>query len=97
MPLASWCDRDQAGHAAAALTYSERTVWPGPLGAIMITSRSARGSIRPKWTLRPCAKASAAPWLQVGVQVVGVDRGLMLVGGEDHDDVGPGGGVGVAT
>jgi hypothetical protein len=31
------------------------------LGAIMNTSRSARGSIRLKWMLSPCAKASAAP------------------------------------
>ena len=29
-------------------TYSLRTVWPGPLGAIMMTSMSAGGSIRPK-------------------------------------------------
>jgi hypothetical protein len=33
--------------------------------------------------------------LHIGMQVVGVDRGLMLVGREDHDDVGPGGGFGL--
>ena len=54
-------DRDQARHAAALLDTRQRTVWPGPLGAIMTTSRSARGSIRLKCTLRPCANISAAP------------------------------------
>ena len=32
----------------------------------MITSRSARGWIWPKWMLNPCAKASAAPFLMLG-------------------------------
>ena len=41
--------------------YSPRTVWPGPFGAIMITSTVFFGSIRLKWTLRPWAKAIAAP------------------------------------
>ena len=41
-----------------------RTVWPGPLGAIMNTSRSgARLDELAKWMLKPWAKASAAPWL----------------------------------
>ncbi len=88
--------RPRSGRARRRrVEYSLRTVWPGPLGAIMITSMSARGSIRPKWMLRPWAKASAAPGLQVAREVVGIDRGLMLVGGEDHEDVGPCGGFGV--
>src|SRR3954466_12707117 len=45
--------------------YSERTVWPGPFGAIISTSMSGRGSIRLKCTLRPCANISAAPFLML--------------------------------
>jgi len=33
--------------------------------------------------------------LQVCMQIVGVDRGLMFVGRQDHDDIGPGGGIGI--
>ncbi len=40
---------------------SERTVCPGAFGAIMITSRSARGLMVWKWIEKPCAKASVAP------------------------------------
>ena len=37
----------------------------GALRAIISTSRSARGSSRLKWTLRPCANTSAAPFFML--------------------------------
>ena len=69
-------------------------MWPGPLGAIIITSRSARGSIRLKCMLRPCANISAAPSFMLAMQMIGVDVGLQLVGREHHHHVGPFGGLG---
>ena len=42
-----------------------RTMWPGPFGATMPTVTFAGGLINPKWMLRPCAKASAAPGLRL--------------------------------
>ena len=72
----------------------ERTVWPGPFGAIMNTSRSARGSIRLKWTLRPWANISAAPFFMLACEMVAVDVALQLVGREHHHHVGPFGGLG---
>ena len=71
-------DRDQAGHAAAALVFAAHGV-AGPFGAIMNTSMSGRGSIRLKWTFRPWAKASAAPSLHVGREIVAVEVALALV------------------
>ena len=62
-------------------TYWERTVWPGPFGAIMITSTSAGGTICLKWMLKPCAKASTLPRLQVRLYNVLVDVSLLLVRG----------------
>ena len=46
--------------------YSPRTVWPGPFGAIITTSMVFFGSIRLKCTLRPWAKAIAAPSRMLG-------------------------------
>ena len=37
----------------------------GAFGATMTTSRSARGTTCPKWMLKPCAKASAAPFFRL--------------------------------
>ncbi len=53
-------DGDQDG-TPPPLRYSPRTVWPGPLGATISTSRSGRGSISLKCTLKPWANSSAAP------------------------------------
>ena len=46
--------------------------------------------------LKPCAKASAAPFLQIGLQLLLVEVGLELVRHQDHDDVRPGRGLGGA-
>ena len=44
--------------------------------------------------LKPCAKASVLPGVSLSLMLVAVDAALVLVGREDHDDVGPLGGVG---
>ena len=41
-------------------------MWPGPLGATMVTSTEAGGTICPKWMLKPCANMSVAPSLRFG-------------------------------
>ena len=69
--------------------YSERTVWPGPFGATMKTSRSGRASIRRKWMLRPWREGDRRALAHVGVEVVVVELRLQLVGRQHHDDVGP--------
>ena len=69
-------------------------MWPGPFGATISTSMSGRGSIRLKCTLRPCANISAAPSFMLACEVVAVDVGLQLVGGEHHHHVGPFRGLG---
>ena len=40
---------------------TRRTMWPGPFGAIMITSTSAGGMTWSKWMLKPCAHARHLP------------------------------------
>jgi len=60
LPDAFWATATRQGTPPPRL-YSERTVWPGPLGATMKTSRSLRGSISLKWTFSPWAKTRAAP------------------------------------
>ena len=72
----------------------ERTVWPGPFGATMSTSRSLRGSIRLKWTLRPWANSERGALLHVGGEFVAVDVGLQFVRGQHHHHVAPLGGFG---
>jgi len=41
------------GGTPAPFSYSLRTRWPGPFGAIMTTSRWGAGTIWPKWMLKP--------------------------------------------
>ncbi len=53
-------DGDEAGNAPALLVFAAHRV-AGPFGAIMMTSIVFFGSIRLKCTLRPWAKAIAAP------------------------------------
>ena len=60
----------------------------------MSTSTVFFGSIRPKCTLRPWAKAIAAPSRMLGAISSRVDVGLQLVGRRHHHQVGPFGGVG---
>ena len=58
LPLASGGSR--SGTARRRPSGTRRTVCPGPLGAIMITSTSRRPD-QPEVDVEPCANASAAP------------------------------------
>jgi hypothetical protein len=69
--------------------YVSRTRWPGPLGAIMLTSTSGGGVIVSKRMLNPCANISVLPGAEVRRDLVLVDLRLRRVGHEHHDDVGP--------
>ena len=40
-------------------------------------------------------KGEGGPRLHIGVEILGIDRGLVLVGREDHDQVGPFRGLGI--
>ena len=60
----------------------------------MITSWPGAGAIRPKWTLKPCAKSTAAPGSRFGAISVVEDALLDLVGQQDRDDLGAAHGVG---
>ena len=48
----------------------------------------------PKRMLKPWANISVLPLAEVGGDVVLVDLALRVIGREDHDDIGPLGGVG---
>ena len=47
-------------------SYVSRTRWPGPLGAIMLTSTSGRGVMVPKRMLKPWANISVLPGARCG-------------------------------
>jgi hypothetical protein len=55
---------------------------------------SLRGSIRLKWTFRPCAKGNGGAGTDVGSNLVAIDVGLELVRGQHHDHVAPCGSFG---
>ena len=42
-------------------SYSHRTVWPGPLGATMMTFTSSGGLMVWKWMLKPWVNTSVLP------------------------------------
>ena len=60
MPVASWYTAMRFGTPEPSVN-TRRTMWPGPFGAIMMTSTSAGGTIWSKWMLKPCAQQSALP------------------------------------
>jgi hypothetical protein len=53
----------------------------GALGRDHDDVEVSRGSIWPKWMLKPWAKASAAPLLDVGLDVLAVELGLVFSSG----------------
>ena len=59
-PVASCSTATRHGTPLPA-RYSLRTVWPGPLGAIMMTFTFFGGLMQPKWMLKPWAKARVLP------------------------------------
>jgi len=87
-------DGDQAGDAAAALIFAAHGV-ARTLGRdhddVHILARLDQAEM----DVQAMGKGQRRAGAQIGVDVVGVDGGLMLVGGQDHEDIGPGGGFGV--
>ena len=63
-------DGDEGGTPEPS-TKTSRTRWPGALGAIMETSTSAGGLMKPKWMLKPWANISVLPCGQVRRDVAG--------------------------
>ena len=64
-PVASWCTAISAG-VPMPCSYVRRTRWPGPFGAIIVTSTPSGGAIVPKWMLNPCANISMLPASRFG-------------------------------
>ena len=46
--------------------YCERTVWPGPLGATIITFMPAGTLMRPEWIESPCKNTRVLPFVRFG-------------------------------
>ena len=80
--------RDEARHAAAALVFAAHGV-AGALGRdhdhVEIGARLDQAEM----DVEPVGESERRALLEVGDEVVGIDRRLVLVGGDDHDDVGP--------
>ena len=73
---------------------SRRTVWPGAFGATRITSTSVGGLDVAEADVEAVREGQGLAGGQLGLDVVGVDRALVLVGRQDHDEVGHSAGVG---
>ena len=81
-------DGDEAGHAAAALIFRAHGV-AGPLGSdhdhVDVGARFDQAEV----DVETVGKGQRRAGLHVGGKIIGIDRGLMLVGGEHHQNVGP--------
>src|SRR5271169_2370912 len=91
LPLASCSIAISAGVPPPSVKTS-RTRWPGAFGAIMETSTSFGGLMVPKRMLKPCANISVLPLRRCG-DLFAIELGLLGVRRENHDDVGPFGGL----
>jgi hypothetical protein len=86
-------DRDQAGHAAAALVFRAHRV-AGALGRDHEDVQVAARLDQVEVDVEAVSKGDRRAVLHVGRQVIPVEPGLKLVGGEHHDHVGPAGRLG---
>ena len=89
-------DRDQAGHAAAADIFAAHGV-AGALGRDHDHVDVGARLDQPEMDVEAMREGERGAGLHIALEVVGLDRRLMLVGREDHEDVGPVGGFGVAS
>ena len=84
-------DRDQAGDAAALHIFAADGV-AGAFGCdhdhVHILARLDQAEM----DVEAMGKGQRRARAQIGVDVVGINGGLMLVGGQDHEHVGPSGG-----
>src|SRR3546814_8078349 len=85
-------DRDQARDAAAALIFAAHRV-AGTLGRDHEDVDVAARLDQAEMDVEAVREGERGAGLQIVGEVVIIDFRLMLVGGGDHDDVGPGGGV----
>ena len=74
-------------------SYSPRTVWPGPLGAIITTSTVSLGSISVEMDVEAVGEGNRRAVLDVGFDVIAIDVRLQLVRRRHHHQVGPLGGI----
>jgi hypothetical protein len=74
--------------------YSPRTVWPGPFGAIMMTSTRGLRLDQAEMHVEAVGEGDRRAVADVVVRCILVDVGLQLVRHRHHDQVGPGGGFG---
>ena len=86
-PVASWCTAISAG-VPMPCSYVRRTRWPGPFGAIIVTSTSSGGAIVPKWMLNPCANISMLPASRFGAMSSAYAFACAVSGRTHHHDVG---------
>ena len=75
-------------------SYVRRTRWPGPFGAIIVTSTSSGGAIGAEVDVEAVREHQHVAGLEVRPDVVGVRLRLRGVGQEHHHDVGLADGVG---
>ena len=87
MPEASFSTATSTGTPRPS-TYSRRTRWPGPFGATMNTSTPSGGGDVAEADVEAVAEDQGVARGQVGLDRLGVQLPLVLVGGEDHDHVG---------
>ena len=93
MPETSLCDRDQAGHAAAALVFRAH----GVAGALRRDHQHVEIGARVEQVevhVEAVGEHQRRALLHVVVQVLAVDVALQFVGGQHHHEVGPFGGLG---
>ena len=87
-PVASWCTASSPGVPPPSLNTS-RTRCPGAFGATIVTSTSLRRHDPVEADVEAVREHQHLAGGQVRLDVVLVDLGLVRVGDEDHDDVGP--------
>ena len=91
--LAFLVDRDQARHAAALDVFAAHGVTRA-LGRDHDHVDVGRGIDQAEMDVEPVGEGQRAARLHLACHLVGVDCGLMLVRGKDHQHIGPFGGLG---
>ena len=74
--------------------YSLRTVWPGPFGAIIMTSMVFLRLDQIEMDVEAMGEGDRRAIADIGRDLVAPDIGLKLVGRRHHHEIGPFGGFG---